>query len=72
MAFIASDFNGIGQFEQLKLSLIIEKNVRDILKLLQNFSYRHDEFRTGFISPQSFRFSIPNFVILPVRNQPVT
>ena len=53
IAFIAFVFSGFGNFKHLKLSLIMEQIIWNILKWLQNFSFEQDEFRTGFISTQS-------------------
>ena len=52
-AFAAAFFSVFGQFEHLKMILIIEQTIWGILKWLQNFSYGHDKYRTGFISTQS-------------------
>ena len=52
IAFIAAVFSIFRQFEHLKLSLIIEKIIWNIIELI-SFSYGHEESRTGFTSIQS-------------------
>ena len=68
IALIASAFSGFGQFEHLKLGLIIEQMIRDSLKWSQNFSYEHDKFRTDFISTLS---SISNAHIMNAQVFPI-
>ena len=53
IVFIVAIFTGFGQFEHLKLSLIVEQMIWEIFKQLKSFSYGHKESRTGFISTQS-------------------
>ena len=44
IVFIVTIFSGFVQFENLKLSLIIEPMIWDILKKLPSFSYGQEEY----------------------------